>query len=147
MGCYMFILVWWFNPWEFWGYWLVHIAVSPMGLQATSAPLVLSLASPLGTLYLVQWLAESIYLCICQALAKPLRRHLYQAPISKHLLASTIVSCFGDCIWDGSPGRAVYAWSFLQSLLQALPLYLLPRVFCFPFLEGLKHPYFGLPFS
>ena len=58
--------------------------------------------------------------CICQALAEPLRRQLYQAPVSKHLLASTTVSGFGDCLWDGSPGGAVSRWSFLQSLLQNL---------------------------
>ena len=54
---------------------------------------------------------------IFQALAEPLRRQLYQAPVSKLLLASTIVSGFGDCIWDGSPGGAVSGWPFLQSLL------------------------------
>jgi hypothetical protein len=36
--------------------------------------------------------------------AEPLRRQLYQAPVSKHFLASTIVSGFGVCIWDGFPG-------------------------------------------
>jgi hypothetical protein len=51
---------WWFSPWELWRYWLVHIVVPPMGLQAPSAPLVLSLAPPLGTLCSVQRLAESI---------------------------------------------------------------------------------------
>jgi hypothetical protein len=55
----------------------------------------------------VQWLAESFHFCICQALAEPLRRQLYHATVSKPLLASTIVSGFGDCIWDGSPGGVV----------------------------------------
>jgi hypothetical protein len=76
-------------------YWLVHI-VPPMGLQTPSAPWVLPLAPPLGTLYSVQWMAMSIYFCICQALTEPLRRQLYQAPVSKHLLASTIMSGFGN---------------------------------------------------
>ena len=40
-----------------------------MGLQTPSAPWVLSLAPPLGTLCSVQCLAVSIHLCICQALA------------------------------------------------------------------------------
>jgi hypothetical protein len=44
----------------------------------------------------VQWLAVGIHLCICQALAEPLRRQLYQAPVSKHFMASTIVSGFGS---------------------------------------------------
>jgi hypothetical protein len=52
-----------------------------------------------------------------KTLAEPLRRQLYQAPVSKHLLASTIVSGFGDCIWNGSPSGTVSGWSFLQSLL------------------------------
>jgi hypothetical protein len=51
------------------GHWLVHIVVPSMGLQTPSAPSVLSLAPPLGTLCSVQWLDESIHLCICQALA------------------------------------------------------------------------------
>jgi hypothetical protein len=39
-----------FSPWELWGYWLVHIVVSPMGLQIPSAPCVLSLAPPVLSL-------------------------------------------------------------------------------------------------
>ena len=113
---------WWFSPRELWGYWLVHIVVPPMGLQTPSAPWVLSLAPSLGTLCSVQWMAVSIHFCICQALAEPLRRQLYQAPVSKLLLASAIVSGFGGCLWDGSPGGAVSGWSFLQSLLHTLSL-------------------------
>jgi hypothetical protein len=50
---------WWFSPWELWGYWLVHIAVPPMGLQTPSAPEVLSLAPSLETACSVQWMAVS----------------------------------------------------------------------------------------
>ena len=73
---------WWFSPWELWGYRLVHIVVPPMGLQTSSDPWVLSLASPLGTLCSVQWMAKSIHLCICQALAESLGRQLYNSPVS-----------------------------------------------------------------
>ena len=73
-----------------------------MGLQTPSASWILSLAPSLGTLCSVQWMAVSIHFCICQALAEPLRRQLYQAPVSKLLLASTKVSGFGGCLWDGS---------------------------------------------
>jgi hypothetical protein len=82
-------------PSSFAGYWLVHIVVSPMELQTSSVPWVLPLAPSLGTLCTIQWMAVNIHFCICQALAEPLRRQLYQAPVSKHLLASTIVSGFG----------------------------------------------------
>jgi hypothetical protein len=52
-----------------------------------------------------------LHFYICQALAEPLRRQLYQVPVSKLLLA--IVSGFGSCLWDESPGRVVSGWSFL----------------------------------
>jgi hypothetical protein len=65
---------WWFSPRELWGYWLVHIVVSPMGLQNPSAPWVLSLAPTLETLCSVQWMAMSIHFWICQTLAEPFWR-------------------------------------------------------------------------
>jgi hypothetical protein len=49
-------------------------------------------------------MAVRIHFCICQALAELLRGQLYQAPFSQLLLASTIVSGFADCLWDGYPG-------------------------------------------
>jgi hypothetical protein len=89
---------------------LVHIVVTPMELQTPSASWVLSLVPPLETLCSVQWLIVSIHFCICQAPVEPLRRQLYQAPVSKHLLASTIVSGFSDCIWDGFTSWAISVW-------------------------------------
>jgi hypothetical protein len=114
---------WWFSPRELWGYWLVHIVVTSIGLQTPSAPWVLSLAPSLGTLCSVPWMTVSIHFCIFPALAEPLRRQLYQAPVSKILLASAIVSGFGGCLWDESPGGAVSRWSFLlQFLVHTLSL-------------------------
>jgi hypothetical protein len=84
-----------------------------MGLKTPSVPWVLSLAPALGTLCSVQWMAVSIHFCICQALAEPLRRQLYQDSDSKLLLAFTIVSRFVGCLWDGSPGGEVSGWLFL----------------------------------
>ena len=107
---------WWFSPWELWGYWLVHIVVPPMRLQTPSAPWIFSLVPSLGTLCSIQWIAVSIHFCICQALVEPLRRQLYQAPVSKHLLASIVVSKFSDSVWDGSPGGAVFGWSPVSAL-------------------------------
>ena len=52
---------WGFSPRNFWGYWLVHIVVRPMGLQTPSAPCILSLAPSLGTLCSIQWMAVSIH--------------------------------------------------------------------------------------
>jgi hypothetical protein len=58
------------------GLWLVDIAVLPIRLHIPSAPSVLSLSPPLESQCSVQWLVVSIHLCICQALAEPLRRQL-----------------------------------------------------------------------
>jgi hypothetical protein len=91
---------------------LVDIVVLLMGLQTPSAPLVLSPTPPLGSLCSVQWLAASIYISMGKALALKLRRQPYQAPVSKHFLASAIDTRFGGCIWDGSPGGAVSEWPF-----------------------------------
>jgi hypothetical protein len=55
--------------------------------------------------------------CICQALAEALRTQLYQVPVSKLSLVSTIVSGFDDFVWGRSPGGTISGWSFLQSLL------------------------------
>ena len=81
-----------------------------MGLQNPSAPTVLVLRTPLGSLCSVQ-LAASIHICISKALAEPLRRQLYQVPVSKLLLASTIVSGFDDWIWDGNLWRVILSVS------------------------------------
>jgi len=119
--CPCVLLGWWFSPWELW---LVGIVVL-MGLQTPSAPSILSL-TPMGIRFSVQWLAASIHLCICHALAEPLRRQLYQTPVSKYFLASAIVSRFGGCMDMGwIPGGAASGWPFLQSLLQTLSPYLL----------------------
>jgi hypothetical protein len=46
---------------------------------------------------------------------------------SKHFLASAIVSGFGVCRWDGSLGRAVSGWPFLQPLLYSVTVFSLDR--------------------
>jgi hypothetical protein len=63
---------------------------------------------------------------------KRLSGQLYQASSSKYFRATTILSLFGGCIWDGSPGGAVSKWPFLQSLLHALSPYFLLWIFCSP---------------
>jgi len=70
-----------------------------LGLQTPSVTSVLSLIPPLGNPFSVQWMAPSIYLCICHTLAEALRRQLYQAPVNTHLLAALIVTGIGDCMW------------------------------------------------
>jgi hypothetical protein len=115
--CFCFVFFnWWFSSKELSGYWLVHIDVHPMGHQTPSAPWVLSLAPSLGTLCSVQWMIVRFQFCIFQALAKACRRQLYQAPASRLLLASAIVSGFGGCLCNESPSGAVFVWPFLQTL-------------------------------
>jgi hypothetical protein len=83
--------------------------------KASSAPSVLPLTPPLGSLCSVRWLAVSLCICICQALVETLRRQLYQAPVSKHFLTSTIVTA---CGMDPQVGQSLDGLSF--SLCSAL---------------------------
>jgi len=99
-----------------------------MGLQTPSAPSVLS-RGPHSLLVF-------ICLCICQALAQPLRRQLYQAPVSMQFLATSILSSFGGCIIYGLDPQVGHSeWPFLQSLLQTLSPYPLLWIFLFHLLR------------
>jgi hypothetical protein len=91
---------------------LVDIFVLPMVLQTPSALSVLSLTPLLGTPHSVQWLAMNIHLCVFKALAGPLRRQPYQVTFSMHFLAATIVSGFGNYIWDLLVGQYLGGLSF-----------------------------------
>jgi hypothetical protein len=64
-------------------------------------------------------LAESIHLCICQAMVESLETAI-SGSCQHALLGIHIVPGFGD--WDGSRGGAVSGWPFLQSLLHTLSL-------------------------
>ena len=136
---------WCSSPWKLWRVWLFDNVVLPMKLQTLAGPSVLTLALSLVSLCSVRWLAASILNCICMVLAERLRRHPYLVPIRKHFMALAIVLGFGGCIWVGSPGEAVSARSFLQSLLLYLTLYFLLWVFCSTFQEELRYPHSGLP--
>jgi hypothetical protein len=117
------LFAWWLSPWEFWGVWLVDIVVLPMGLQSLSTPSTLPLT--LGSPGSIQWLAVSICICLSQVLAEPLRVQSYQAPVCKHFLASTIVSEFGVCRWNGSYGGQsldVFSFSLCSIFVPAFPL-------------------------
>ena len=93
---------WWFSPWKLWGSgWLI-------------------------LLFLWGWKPLQLF----QSFAEPLRGQRSQAPVNKHFLAFTILSGFGVCLWDGSPGGAVSGWPFLQSLLHTLSPYFLLQVIC-----------------
>ena len=93
---HLYSLVGEFVPVNSGGIWLVDTVVL-MCLQPLSAPSVLALTSLLGSPCSVGYLALCIHICIGQAMAEPLREQLYQAPVSKHFLASAVVSGFGVC--------------------------------------------------
>ena len=93
--------------------------------KAPSAYSVLPLSPSLGSLCSVQWLADSICICIGLYWQSLSGDSCYHDPVRKHFLASTIVSGFGVCMWNGSPGEAVCGWPFLQPLLHSLSQYFL----------------------
>ena len=73
--------------------------VHHMELQSPLALSVLPLAVPLRSTGSVQCLIVNICTCIGQVLIETLRRQPYQAPVSKHFLASGI--CGGLVSADG----------------------------------------------
>ena len=84
---------WQISPRELWGYWLVP----PQGAANHFSSLGTFSSSFIEDPVLSPMENVSIHFCICQALAKSLGRQLYQAPVSKVLLASAIMSGFGGC--------------------------------------------------
>ena len=99
-----------------------------MSDKTPSAPSALPLTPPLGSLCSVRWLTASIRISIGHDLVEPLKRLLYQAPVSKHFLASAIVSGFVVCMWDGSPGGGCLWMAFpLVSVLLFVPVFPLDR--------------------
>ena len=92
----------------------VDTVTPSMELPTPVAPLVPSPTHPLGSPCSVQRLAASICLCIYQALSEPLRGQPYQNPVSKHFLASTIASRFGDYKWDRSLVRLTLVGLFFR---------------------------------
>ena len=116
------------------GYWLVHSVGSPTGLQTPSVPWILSLILHCG-LCSIQWMTVSIDFCICKAVAEPLRRLLYKAPVSKILFASAIVSWFGGCLWDGF-SRQGSLWMVIPSVSSQNFVSVTPSMgILFPFLR------------
>jgi hypothetical protein len=112
-----------------------------MGLQTSSATWVLSLAPSLGTLCSVQWMSVSIHFCIFQVLAEPLRRQLYQTPVSKFLLH--LQKCLGLVVVygvDPQVGQFLggHSFSLFASVTPSMGI-------LSPFQEGSNYPYFGLP--
>lgn len=114
---------WWFSPWKLWcvcvggSDWLILLF-----LLWICKPSIFSSFSPFCNSLIVDPIFSPVVgchhqLCICQALVESLRRQLYWASDSKHLLASTIVSEFGVCIWGWSPAGAVSGCHFILSLL------------------------------
>jgi hypothetical protein len=89
LSCVLF--GWWFSTWELWVARLVDI-VLPMGLKPFSSfsPSPSSSIEVSGISLIVGYEAESVLL-----LAEHIRGQLSQAPVSKHFLASAIVSRFG----------------------------------------------------
>jgi hypothetical protein len=111
--------------------------------KAPSAPSVLPLTPLFGSLCSVQWLSVSILICIGQNLAEPLRRQVYQVPVSKLFLASAVVSEFWYLHVGGIP-----TWGSLWMVFPSISAPLCPCIsfirekFGVKFLEmgGWPHP-------
>jgi hypothetical protein len=94
---------WWSSSWKLRGIWPVDTVVPSIGLQNPLSSFRPFSNSSIWTPELCPMVGcELPLLYLSQALAQPLRRQPYQAPIREHFPASTIIFEFGGCIWDGS---------------------------------------------
>ena len=85
-------------------------------------------------------MAVNIHLCICQALAEPLRRQLYQVPVSMQLLKSMIESGFGDV--HGMVPRWYRLWMVIPSVSAPhFAAVILSMGVLFPLLRRIKEPH------
>jgi len=104
------LIRWCFRSWEAEGFgWLILFFLWGFKLLQLFQ---LFLAQPLGSLFILQWLASPL-ICISKVLAEYFRRHQYQASVNKYLLASAIVTSLGGDIWGGSLVGAVSGRPFL----------------------------------
>ena len=85
---------------------MVHIAVSPMGLQTPSASWVLSLAPLLGTLLSPKDGCEHPLLYL-SGTGKASQETAISGSCQQALVGIHNSFRFGDYIWDGIPGRVV----------------------------------------
>jgi hypothetical protein len=103
---------WWFSPWELWKgcWWCLFLTLFLLCISTA-----FSSFSPFSNPSIGDHMVSPMVGCDGPPLymsSSGKARHLYQAPVSKHFLAFSIVSQFGVCIWDGSPSRAVSGWAF-----------------------------------
>jgi len=93
------LIGWWFRPWEvWWGLvgWYCHFL---MGLQTPSFLQLFLKLLLWGSPFSIQWLAATLLICSSSsALVEALMRHAYLDPVSKHFLASVIVTGFADWV-------------------------------------------------
>jgi hypothetical protein len=84
------LLGWWFRPWELW---LVDTVLA-MGLQtpSSSSSFLYSIGDPVLS-PVVDCKHQPLYM---SGTGRASLQKLYQAPFSRHFLASTVVSAFGD---------------------------------------------------
>jgi hypothetical protein len=115
---------WQFSPWELWGVLVGWYCCSSYGAAnpfSNSSP---SSNSSSGVPMLNLTVGyENPHLHWSGTGRACYRRQLYQAPVSKHFLASAVLSGFDVCRWDGSLGGVVSGWPFFWSLLHSLSLH------------------------
>jgi hypothetical protein len=99
---------WWFSPWELWGRGSGWFILFFFLWGCKTFQFIQSFPSFLHLGPCAQsdvWMQASISVLV--RLCQFLRRQLYQAPVKKHFLVSTIASGFGVCIWDTSGGITI----------------------------------------
>jgi hypothetical protein len=120
----------------------------PLTLMPDKAPSAPSPDSSIGIPVLSPMVGCETSHLYCQALAEPLRRQLYQIPVSKHFLASEILSQFGfSCGIDPQVVQSLGGLSFSLCSTLCSSFSFRSEQFCVKILEmgGWPHPSSGAP--
>jgi hypothetical protein len=119
------LLGWWFSPWSSWGSGWLTLLFFIWILNPYSSFNPFSKSSIQDTMLRPMVGCEHLPLHLSGS-GRATQETAISGSSQHSLLTSIIVSVFGVCIWDGSPGGTVCGWTFLRSLLHNLSLYLLP---------------------
>ena len=100
---------------------LVDTVGLPVGLPSPSAPSLLALILPYGSLTSVPFFVVGICICFSQLLGRAYQRTGVLGSCCKQNIASIIVSGIGAHPWNGSQVGTVKVWPVLESLFYLCP--------------------------
>lgn len=122
------LLGFWLSLWELWGDQVNWHSCFSYGVAIPFRSFNPSSNSSFWFPTSIQWLADSICICLCQWLVESHREQPCHTSMCIHKMALVLVSGFGVHVWDRSQVGLINGWPLFQSLLHFfLPAFPLDR--------------------